>query len=301
MKFPFFFPLVKPVFILVFSLSYFSSNFPSNFSPNFSTSSFSLFAQPISPTQPTLSSTSPSPPILSNTANQQKSSTNSVTPSPQNMERKKSPTNPATPSPQNMERKKSSTNPATPDFTGWFLFSGGGLNLCIPNGESDCDEIYPGLVVNLGGGYRWTYIGLSIDYDYGSYWISGVDSDHISNSLTHFQLMVRGYLPMNHYLLFLGGGVGYGKILIQDEESKSEVSWSSLLKSIKITTGILLPLKLIDRLDVLVKSNLSFHQGGQRCTQYNQAGPCIDIDRLDTDEQDISMNLQIITALEYTF
>ena len=59
----------------------------------------------------------------------------------------------------------------------------GGLNVCLPNGAADCEDIYPIGYVNGAFEYRFlTYVAVGLDYNFSGLY---------SNAIYHYHLVLQ--------------------------------------------------------------------------------------------------------------
>ncbi len=162
---------------------------------------------------------------------------------------------------------------ASESLLGWSVSGLSGINLCIPSGSARCDETYPGVNAGLSTEYRWKFVGLSANVDWGTLTPAGTGSDQVTHRLSHIGLGLRAYVPWSEAkAYYMGMSAGMGEAVVKDNKSDSSVTWSSLWSDLRLELG-----------GVWIKSEtlaiesalgLAIHLGGERCIRFNGAGPC---------------------------
>ena len=174
-----------------------------------------------------------------------------------------------------------------------------GIITCFPtDAVSDCSNTYPGFLAGGSLEYRWTYVGLSIDGDYGFLWVGG--EGDVDSNIEHIGLTIKGYYPLSlHYDLSVGVGLGYGEVSVSESQSGSEASWASLWSDLRIQAGVLIALTAHLSLDLSLL--WMSHLKGERCLSFQRAGPCSAIADLGETRGSVASHLGLLSGLRYTF
>ena len=178
------------------------------------------------------------------------------------------------------------------NLLGWSISGLSGINFCLPSGTASCSDTYPGVNLGLSTEYRWQYIGLTLNLDWGNFIPSGTGSENTSNTFGHLGLGLRYYYPyQTTQHLYIGGGFGMGEAEVSDQRSESAVQWSSWWSDVRLDLGAL----WFQRDHWSLESALSMiiHSGGTRCIIFQGAGPCQALSDLDTEQQSIARVLML--------
>lgn len=182
---------------------------------------------------------------------------------------------------------------------GWSITGLTGLNFCLPSGAARCDATYPGFNFGLTTEYKWTYLSITGNLDWGQFTLVGAGDDELSHHFGHLGLGVRAYLPSPpSRWQYLGVSLGSGDVEIKEDQSDSSVTWSSLWSDLKLSFGAVW---LRDQ-HFSVESALSLliHLGGERCIQFSGAGPCRAVKELPEIERSSSRTLMLRIGLRWT-
>ena len=175
----------------------------------------------------------------------------------------------------------------TPSNLGWFLGALAGLQSCIPSTDAGCDQVFPGGSLGLSTGYRWRFVGIKLNGDWGTLIPTGNGSEHVKIRSYHIGLGLLGYLPLvETYTLYSGLSLGAGDLSVHDTASDSMISWSSLWSDLRWELGGQSKLSSLFTLELALSIN--FHLGGSRCLNFQGAGPCEPISNLKQSEQQVS-------------
>ncbi|MEE2789358.1 MAG: hypothetical protein VX589_18615 [Myxococcota bacterium] len=188
---------------------------------------------------------------------------------------------------------------------GFSVSAQSALTLCLPSGEADCTETYPGAAVGAAMEVRFWHMGISLDFDYGWAIVGGSGSEDVSSTTMHITPMVKGYYPMGDFDIFFGAGTGYSAMTVADDRTASEASWHTWLLGMKLTAGLVFDLsKTFDWPDGFALDtgmNFFINFGGTRCVKYANAGPCQPVEELSGGQGDVAGQFQLNGALRYTF
>ena len=173
-----------------------------------------------------------------------------------------------------------------------------GLSSCIPSGNADCSNQYPGGVLGGSLGYRWTHVRLSIESDRSRLWISDATVSDTELASQTLLMSIYGYYPYKSWELFLGGGLGYGQMQLVDQPTQYGVSWSSLWQNTRLSFGAQRPLN--SKLALEFRFILDLHLGGQYCSMINGIEKCIDPnDKFKGQSIDISHLAHLSVGIRY--
>lgn len=187
---------------------------------------------------------------------------------------------------------------------GWSMALGVAFATCIPNGRADCNNTFPGGSVVTALEKRFWYLGVALEFDYGFHFIGGTGSESVSTTTMHAVPMLKAYYPLENWEFFLGGGLGYSSISVVEDRSESSAHWSTLWQGLKVATGAWYDLHSVGMpegftLDLAVQYLGNF--GGTRCTAYAGSEACLSKQDLSSAQRDVIHNLQVMSALRYTF
>lgn len=182
-----------------------------------------------------------------------------------------------------------------------LLSAGLGTQVCLPDGEADCEEVFPLGYVKAGLEYRFlTFIGLGVDYNLG-----GLVAEKSAISISTQQLipMLRGYFPLSVLPLRLsaGAGMGFGEIWAQhDEESAPFYSFASLFTVLRAEAGVIWDLPL--GFEVAADLGLLFHFSGERCFEHSLGqSDCAQVGELPEADAAVFDLLQLGGVFRYGF
>ena len=188
---------------------------------------------------------------------------------------------------------------------GFSLSAQSALTLCLPSGEANCAETYPGAAVGAAMEVRFWHMGISLDFDYGWAIVGGGGAEDVSSTTMHITPMVKGYYSFERLDVFLGAGTGYSAVTVSDDRTNSEASWQSWLLGMKIATGVVFDLAKHfgwpEGFAADAGVNIFLNFGGTRCVKYANAGPCQAVDELTDGQGDVASQVQLNGALRYTF
>jgi hypothetical protein len=206
---------------------------------------------------------------------------------------------PPTTAPAEMNKMAHEAPPQLKLSEGWSLSGVLGLSSCMPSGEADCDQTYPGVAIGLSTEYRWGYIGITLDTDWSTLTPSGTGSDHVKHRISHVGLGVRGYLPLTSEIaMYSGLSLGPGWVDVSDDASESSISWSTFWSDLRLDLGAL---KALNESWVLEGAlSLLLHFEGSRCALFQGAGPCALVIDLPTAQQDSAHLLMLRAGMRWT-
>ena len=188
---------------------------------------------------------------------------------------------------------------------GFSLSAQTGMTSCIPSGEADCTNTYPGFLLGAAMEVRFWYLGISLDFDHSWAIVGGGGSEDVSSTAMHATPMLKGYYPLDGMDIFLGVGTGYSSISVTDDRTDSEATWQTWWQGMKVSSGVVFDLAKAfgwpDGFAVDAGANFFLNFGGTRCVKYAKAGPCQAIEELRGGQSDVSSQLQLNGALRYTF
>jgi len=177
-----------------------------------------------------------------------------------------------------------------------------GPNVCLPNGEADCEDIYPLGYMNVGMEYRFlTFFGIGADYNISG--LTAQESD-ISIGAQHAVGMLRGHVPIPLVgMRVVGGlGAGYGELWGEHESNPGEPFYTfvSPFLTLRADAAVLwsLPLGLLVGAETVWVGYLS----GERC--YNHPlgqSDCSAIADLEGGDADVIDLLQLGGTVRYEF
>ncbi|MBN1945936.1 MAG: porin family protein [Bradymonadales bacterium] len=158
------------------------------------------------------------------------------------------------------------------------IMGGVGLNFCLDSGQANCDtdtvDLGTSWAVLLSGGYRFLpIIGASLDLSYGRLSVdlaSGGDGSFYSLTIMP---TVRGYTTFRQGEVFIGGGVGYSRFGI--EENNVDSSWSNWL-NLKLTAGGDYNINNNLAIGLNLEYIFNFDESGQYCTEATGTEICSD-------------------------
>ena len=182
---------------------------------------------------------------------------------------------------------------------GWSLSGLTGANLCVASGQAQCNETYPGVNLGLSTEYRWKYLGINLNLDWGNFTPTGTGSDQISNTFGHLGLGLRYYYtykPSQH--LYLGASLGMGEAEVLDQTSESSVQWSSFWSDLRVDLGALW--RQTDHWSIESGLSMIFHTGGTRCIAFQGAGPCQAVSELEPSQRSIARVLMLRFGARWT-
>ena len=188
--------------------------------------------------------------------------------------------------------------------TGFSTSLGGALATCLPSGTADCSGTFPGASISSALEFRFWYMGIALEFDYGAYWVGGDGAENVSNTTMHLMPVLKGYYPLGDLELFFGAGLGYSSIAVTEDTSESLAAWSTLWQGVKLTGGVWYDLHqhgLPEGFTLDLAVNLFLNSGGTRCTEYAGSGPCLSGTDLEPAQRDVANHLQLNTAFRYTF
>jgi hypothetical protein len=139
---------------------------------------------------------------------------------------------------------------------GFELMGGGGINICIEDGDANCERIDSSFVLLVAPGYRFSQLlGLYVDIAYG--WFKPDESvaddldyaDNLDASMNTLTVMptVRLFVPVSSLELYGGAGLGYSSISSSTtlryggDKFEGTSIWSNLL-NLKLTAGFAVPI-----------------------------------------------------------
>ena len=187
---------------------------------------------------------------------------------------------------------------------GFQLYGGLGFMTCVPDGAADCSNTYPGTFISTGMEYRFWYLGIALDFDYGRYLVAEDDDFDVASLSMHLMPVIKAYYPLKAIDIFLGFGMGYGQQWVTEDSSRSEASWTTFWQAMKVTAGVgvdLKPFGFPDGFSLDLNADLLMHSGGIRCAKYGGAGPCLDEKDLQGGQNDVADQLRLGSALRYSF
>ncbi|MBV71050.1 MAG: hypothetical protein CMH52_06825 [Myxococcales bacterium] len=187
---------------------------------------------------------------------------------------------------------------------GFQLYGGLGLKTCIPDGAADCSNTYPGTFISTGMEYRFWYLGIALDFDLGRYLVAEDDDFDVSSLSMHLMPVLKAYYPLKSLDVFVGFGMGYGQQWVTEDSSRSEASWTTFWRAMKVTAGVgldLEPYGLPAGFTLDLNADLLMHSGGTRCAKYGGAGPCLDEKDLKGGQNDVADQIRLGSALRYSF
>ncbi len=188
--------------------------------------------------------------------------------------------------------------------TGFSINVGGAIASCVPSGSADCGNTYPGGSISAAMEIRFWYLGVALEYDYGFHVVTGAGAEDVSSTTMHLMPVLKGYYPLTDWELFVGAGLGYSSMAVTEERTESEAAWSTLWQGLKLTGGAwydLSTLGMPEGFTLDVALNVYLNSGGERCTEYAGSGPCLSSADLEPSQRDVAHQLQVATALRYTF
>ena len=209
-----------------------------------------------------------------------------------------------------------------PAFAGeFYLEQSMGTNHCISNGLASCSQVDFGFASHSALGYRWKYIGLNTRFDYFTQSIAAVSSSTLGSSGRYGGAELQLILPLEliHYTLkaptivdpsmkqsakqnlvsnFVSFSIGWGysDLALRDSTIASEVSWRRILGNILYSLSYFHP--LYTHLGITGMLSYLPRSQGQRCIIYDGSGPCLEIAKLEPNEQDISASLQLLIGVQ---
>ena len=211
---------------------------------------------------------------------------------------------PAVPDETSAASNQTEPTPGQGKRTGFSTSLGFALATCLPDGNSDCTNTYPGGSVSSSMEVRFWYLGIALEFDYGFHFVGGEGSENVSSTTMHLTPVLKGYYPMAPWEFFLGAGLGYSAITVTEDASESLAGWSSLWQGVKLTGGAwydLQPHGFPEGFTLDLAAHLFLNYGGTRCTEYAGSGPCLSEADLKPAQRDVANHLQLGTALRYTF
>ncbi len=187
---------------------------------------------------------------------------------------------------------------ATPATAQFNVGVGTGANVCIPNGDADCSNIFPFGQVSALMEYRFGgLVGWSLEYDYGAYLLTGTGAEGLSQRSTHLLTVLRGYSEQGPWDVYCGLGMGFGSHRIMDTEAQKELtSFSTLWAAVKLSLGAVRPWDLADGLHWGVRADLVVYLSGEACVVLGGAQDCRDIS-----ETTVAGQLQLALDVRYVF
>lgn len=182
---------------------------------------------------------------------------------------------------------------------GWSISGLTGLNLCLPSSPANCNNTYPGVNAGLSTEYRWHYIGVNLNLDWGNFTPSGTGSENTTNTFGHLGIGLRAYHPYRsdkHF--YIGSSLGMGEAEVSDHNSDSAVQWSSWWSDLRLDLGAL----WFQKEQWSIESTLSMiiHNGGTRCIIFQGAGPCQALKDLDSKQQSMARILMLRFGARWT-
>ena len=181
-----------------------------------------------------------------------------------------------------------------------------GLNVCLPRGGADCNDILPGLMGRAALQYRFWQLGIGLNYRFGNYFPVGTGSDDLTMRTRHAIFEFLGYLPRYRMVEpFIALGLGYGTVESRDARSNSEVAWRSLWESFSARFGIRgEPSKAWSLGSSMIwelNGTILTHQGGERCVLFAGQGACRPSNELDANQTDYASTFGLEAAIGWSF
>ena len=189
---------------------------------------------------------------------------------------------------------------------GLEIVLGTGLNLCLPRGEANCQDLLPGPYYTLGFQYRFWRMGIALSYAKGMHIPIGTGAENVTVRTDHLIMDLNGYFPKaGPFEPFAGIGLGYGNLTARDTGSNSRVEWSTFWQTVRLSGGIrgALPANWLPGNGWIWETYgaLYLHQGGERCVFYAAQGACWATDERSGGDIDYASTLELGGRLGYSF
>ena len=175
---------------------------------------------------------------------------------------------------------------STSAFAQAHLGLSGGMNLCMENGDANCNDIKPSYSFTLSPGYMFhENVGINLDVNFSSVTADGDIAPEIT--FMHVVPMITGVLPAGPASISLGVGMGYSSVTTTFGPFSAD---ASTFMAIKASLMLLFPI------------NEQFSAGiGSDYVHNGKMEMCNPNDSSDCKEGDMPSQLQVNVAMKYVF
>ena len=175
----------------------------------------------------------------------------------------------------------------------------GGANLCMENGDAECNDITPGYSFTIAPGYKFhPNVGVTLDANFSSFGTDASGEEKINSpdgSFMSFIPMLHAYIATPSVHVSVGAGVGYSKLAFDLGFISVD---ASTFVAVKGSVAVLYPVK--PNLGIGLAADYTHNGRVEFCVA--NADPAVPAyAREHCDAEDMISQLQVGLVATYTF